>query len=79
VIDAGGLSAKVYVDGELYAFTPVTIPALPAGPHRIKLVADGYDVRLPNAQEKSANEYEVTVSEGQTLRLTPAFSPRRAP
>lgn len=52
--------AELYVDGRLVGNTPVVDLPLPAGPHQLRLVRDGFE----------PYERRVVVAAGQTLRIT---------
>lgn len=41
-VNSDPAGATVYVDGRFVGQTPLTVPALPAGDHRVRLVKDGY-------------------------------------
>lgn len=41
-VSSDPVGATVYVDGRVVGRTPLDVPALPAGDHRVRLVRDGY-------------------------------------
>ncbi len=66
--------AKVFVDGRAKGVTPLTLDAVAAGPHRIKLYLKGY---LENDREVVVDagakaEVNVTLTEGSTPATQPA-------
>ncbi len=64
-VESAPAGAAVYVDGNLAGFTPVTVPRLEAGRHRLRLVLDGY---LENART-------VTLEAGEEQRVSLALTP----
>jgi PKD repeat protein len=58
--------AKVYADEVMVGVTPATIPGLPAGPHTIHLVKDGYEDLVAT----------VTIIPDQTLEYRTSLTPK---
>jgi hypothetical protein len=57
--------AQIYLDGQEKGATPTTLRGLPAGPHQLALVKDGYE----------AHEQAVTVTAGKTELVVVAMKP----
>jgi len=58
--------AKVYIDGVMGGVTPTTIPSLPAGPHTVRLVMDGYEeiVTTVTILPDQTQQYATALSRG---------------
>lgn len=57
--------AQIFLDGQEKGTTPTTLRGLPAGPHQLALVKDGYE----------AHEQAVTVTAGKTELVVVAMKP----
>jgi hypothetical protein len=64
--------AAVYVDGDYVGRTPISVPRVPAGDHRVRVVKDGY---LENARVIKLTPDRTDAIQ---IRLTPRAAQNRA-
>ncbi len=61
-VDSRPVGASVYLDGRLVGVTPLSLPAVPAGEHTIRLQLDGYQSWASAVQVVSTEANRVTAS-----------------
>jgi PEGA domain/Protein kinase domain len=61
-VESRPAGASVYLDGRLVGVTPLSLPAVPAGDHTIRLQLDGYQPWASSVQVSSAEANRVTAS-----------------
>jgi hypothetical protein len=61
-VDSRPTGARVFLDGRLVGTTPLTIAAVPAGEHAIRLERDGYRRWSSSVRVVAAEQNRVTAS-----------------